>query len=355
MSTLYFNKEALQNPKTPQDLIMLDQYKALHNRRLEGMDRHNAIVERINNGRAMQGNAGLTPGDAFRMMDPTTKDFQAPAGEFTTLKMLLSQSKATNLGQKLYTYRKFNELDEGQISLSGTTGVKGDKGDYTYANGIIPIFDKGFGIDWRDKLALDAENFNALVDYSREAERGIHKTMNSFLWNGDSSVNFKGTAWGGIKNDSTVATATLTVDLTSSSATPVEISNEVARVADILWITNNCPNKYKFAVSREIMSHWERTVYSTATGAWGTLLDYIKSFRYFDEIYEDPELSGNQIAMYWLDNTQGFHALTGMAMSTYALPRTMHNSGFDYIKWAACGFLARTDSSDQKCALYATE
>lgn len=323
--------------------VMFNQTQQIKQKRQEGASRHDVIAA----------NAGLTPGDAYRYMDPTTKIIQVPDGEFATWSRLMQNPKAINLGHKLYQYRKFSETDTGQASFSGTIGVKGDKGDYTYGGAVVPIFDKGFGIDFRDQLALQAERFDALVDYSREAERGLKKTIDSYLWDGDASLVFKGVSWLGLRNDPTVANATLAVDLADNASTPEQISGEVSRVADILYVNNNVNAPMKLVVSRQIKTNWANRVYSTATGAWGTIWDYISNLFYFDEVYVDSNLDGNQIAMYW-DDQQGFHAVSGMAMSTYALPREYHNAPFDYVKWCAQGFVSKTDADDRFTALYAS-
>lgn len=346
---IYFNKEELQ-AKDSNGRAMRAQYNTLQQMRQGGSDAHAAMLMQTNHD--LEANEARTPAEAYREMDQRTKIIQVPAGEFSTLTRLMGGARAINLGRKLYEYRKVSDMDQGQASMSGTVGVKSDKVDYEYGGVPVPVFDKGFGIDWRDELAMRAEGFDALVDYSREAERGLMTTIDNFMWDGDASLVFKGESWLGLRNDPTVASAVLGVDLSSGAASSEDISNEVARVADILWITNNCASPLRLAVSREIMSNLDKRVYSTATGAWGTILQYIEGLRYFAEVYEDSNLSGNQIAMY-LDDQMGFHMVSGMAMSTYANPRLYHNSPFTYTKWAAMGFVSKNDTQDRKCALYA--
>ena len=42
------------------------------------------------------------------------------------------------------------------------------------------------------------------------------------------------------------------------------------------------------------------------TLAFGTILDYVLKLRGISEIYEDSKLSGNELTMYYADETQGF-------------------------------------------------
>ncbi|MCP4955603.1 MAG: hypothetical protein GY919_08270, partial [Photobacterium aquimaris] len=50
---------------------------------------------------------------------------------------------------------------------------------------------------------------------------------------------------------------------------------------------------------------------------------------------------------------EGLSAVTGMALSTIALPRQVYNDDFNFIKACATGFLARSDYNDNKACLYA--
>ncbi len=302
----------------------------------------------------MAGNAAQTPAEAYREFDRITKIDQVPAGEFATLTRLMQKARSISLGREVFEYRQStggSNNDLAQSSLSGQLGVKMGHVDYSYAGTVVPIHDVGFGRRFREMQSMQAEGFDSTVDDSREAERTLMYQMNSYLWDGNSSISLKGRTWLGIKNDPSVVNATLAVDLSSSSSTPQEVRDEVRRIRDILYITNNCTNNLRLGVSREIASNWER-VFSTAEGVYGTILDMILKLRGISEVYEDSELVGNQITLYW-DDQQGFHPVVGMAMATYAVPRVHYNDDFNFIKAAAVGFLAKQDAAGRKCALYA--
>ena len=307
---------------------------------------------------SMTGNAAQTPAEAYREFDRTTKIELVPAGEHATLTRILQNPRSVSIGRLAFEYRQASDVDVGQTSMGGQLGVKMNHVDYTYAGTPIPIHDIGYGIEWRVMESMNADNFDSTVDNSRESERKLLTTMDNYMWDGNSKINIKGRVWLGIKNDPTVASAILVVDLSSSVATPEAIRNEVARVRDILRIDNNCDNDLEFGVSREIMSNWERP-FSTAEGTFGTIKTMItgnpdnpaSGLRGLKEVYEDSRLVGNQITMYWNDQ-MGFHSVIGMGMSSYAVPRQFHNSDFNFIKWAAAGFLAKTDFSGRTCAIY---
>lgn len=298
-------------------------------------------------------NAGQTPADAYREFDSTTKIDMVPAGEFATLTRLMQKSRSINIGREVFEFRAASRSSDshGKSSMSGQIGVNMDHVDYKYPGTVVPVHDLGFGRRWRELEAMRADGFDALVDDSRESERSLMGVIDSYLWDGDAGLSMKGHSWLGIKADPTVASATLGVDLAATASTAVDMRNEVARVRDILRISNNCTQDLRLGVSREIMSNWERP-FSITDSLFGTVLEYIMKLRGISEIYEDSRLVGNQITMFW-DDQQGFHPVVGMGISTYAVPRLNHNSDFNFIKWAAVGFIAKTDFEGRTCALYA--
>ena len=299
----------------------------------------------------LTGNAARTPAEAYREFDATTKIDQVPAGEYATLTRLMQKARSINIGKEVFEYRKSTTAGIGQTSMSGQIGVKADHVDYKYAGTVVPVHDIAVSRRYREVESMRSEGFDAMVDDNREAERSLFGVMNSYLWNGDETISLKGNVWLGIKNDPTVASATIGVDLSASSTTADEIRSEVARIRDILYITNNCTQGLRLGVSREIMSNWERP-FTTNDAMFGTVDEYVGKLRGIVEIYEDSQLVGNQLTLYW-DDQQGFHPVVGMGMSTYMVPRQFHNSDFTAIKWAAVGFLAKTDAQNRKCALYA--
>lgn len=300
---------------------------------------------------ALCANAGQTPADAYREFDSTTKIELVPAGEHATLTRLLQKARPINIGKEVFEYRQSSDTDKGQSSMSGQIGVKMDHVDYNYDGTVIPIHDKGFGRRWREVEANRSDAFDAMVDDSRECERKLMSTIEDYLWDGNADLSLKGRSWLGLKNDPSVASATIGLDLSSAASSASDIQNEVRRIRDILRITNNCTNDIRLGISREIMTNWERSVALTDS-TFGTILDFVSNLRGISEIYEDSRLTGNQLVMYW-DDQQGLHPVVGMGINSYAVPRQFHNSDFNFIKWAAVGFLSKTDFSGRTCALYA--
>lgn len=298
----------------------------------------------------LTGNSGRSPADAFREFDATTKEIQNSAGEFATSERLMQVSRSIDLGREVFEYRRASSVDGGQSSMTGQIGIKMDHVDYSYAGTVVPIHDAGYGRRYREVLAMRADAFDANVDDARECELTIRRHISKYLWDGNAALSMKGFQWLGLRNDPSVISATLGPDLADNATSATDIQNEIRRLRDILRISNKCLKDLRLGVSQEIMTNWEKPVSLSEIG-FSTILAFVQSLRGIIEVYEDSELVDNQVVMYWGDQ-QGLHPVTGMALSSYAVPRTFHNDDFNFIKWAAVGFISKTDFNGNKCALY---
>ena len=332
------------NAKTPQEKrIMQAHWTEANNLRKAGLNAMETMLDMTN--------SAQTPAEAYREFDATTKIEARSAGEFSTLTQLLQFGRPVSIGKEVFEHRKSSKAGMSQTSMSGQVGIKMDHVDYKYAGTVVPIHDTGFGRTWREVESMRAEGFDALVDDARESELTLMEQLNKYMWEGDTGIKVKGRSWLGIKADPSIATATLGVDLALSSVSAQDIQNEVKRVRDILRITNKCSNDLRVAVSQEIMSNWERPT-SLADIGFNNILSFVLSLRGIADVYEDPELSGNEMFMYWGDQ-QGFHPVVGAGISTYAVQRPNFNDDFNFVKWTAVGWLAKTDFTGNKCALFA--
>lgn len=296
-------------------------------------------------------NVAQTPAEAFREFDATTTIEARSQGEFSTLTKLLQVGRPVSIGKEVFEHRKASKAGISQTSMSGQVGIKMDHVDYKVAGTVIPIHDTGFGRTWREVESMRSEGFDALVDDSRESELTLMEQNNSYLWDGNAGIKVKGRSWLGIKADPSIATATIGLDLSIDASSAQDIQNEVKRIRDILRITNKCSHDLRLGVSQEIMSNWERSVALTDS-TFGTILSFVLELRGIIEVYEDPEMVDNEIFFFW-DNQMGFHPVVGMGISTYAVQRNAHNDDFNFVKWNAVGWLAKTDFSGNKCALFA--
>ncbi len=346
--SLIFNANAVRGSEKR---AMQAQWNELQNFRKAANQEVSDLLE-LSVNRGIAANAGQTPADTYREFDSMTKIEVVPAGHLATLTRALQQSKSINIGKEVYEFRKSSRAGSAKSSMSGQVGITLDQADYKYQGTVVPIHDTGYGRGWREVEAHRSEAFDALSDDAREADRTVLEKIEDYLWNGNADLSVKGNSWLGLRNDPSVATATLGVDLSAAATAGTDIRAEVIRIRDILRITNDCTGDVSFAVSREIMSNWERE-YNASNSSNITILEMIQKLRGIGEIYEDAELSGNEVALFKLGQ-DGFHPVTGMALSSYALPRMKHNDDFNFIKWAAVGFIAKTSYDGKTCALYAS-
>lgn len=315
----------------------------------------NAELQRASEGdfKKLLTNAGISPDDAYREMDDRTQIIMNPAGEFATFQRVSAKSKAVNLGKLDYTYRQSSSQTGGQISMSGQTGIITDAVEYKNAGTVIPIIDHGVKRDWREYLTFGADGFDTMVDDSREATLVVLRTANKYLWKGDATIKSPdGRVWLGIEADTSLVQTTTSVDMANNATTGKAIVDEISAKRDLLRITNNCSQLVELGISRETMSYWERTPYSTTEPSFGTVLQMVRGLNGIASVYEDPQLSGGkQFLMAYID-LDGLHAVTGQAMSSYMDQRTKHNDPYIMVKWMAQGFVSKNTFTGQKCALY---
>lgn len=300
-------------------------------------------------------NANLKIGEMYRELDSGVLMEPKKVGTQATLQRLLSKAVPVNIGKKVVESRRTGEVDNlvGR-SMSGQTQISVDHTASSYQGTIVPIFDMGYGRDWRDIEAQRSEAFDSLSEDSEETEHQVLEDVNDYLWDGDAGLVVKGFSWLGIKLDPSIATSAMGVDWSLAATDPELILNDILSKTDVMRLTNNCTDPLTLAVSPQIMTNWLRPTTLQTTG-FGNILTFVMSMTDGRIVvtYEDSKLSGNE-AFFYVDSTRGFHAKTGMGMSSYAVPRVMHNDPYNFIKWGAFGFMAKTTFGSKRCALYAS-
>lgn len=300
---------------------------------------------------SLAANVGRTPADTYREFDSTTKIEVKPAGHLALLTRAMQVSRPVNVGKQVFEYRQSSRAGNAQSSMSGRKDIVIDHSQYGYAGTVVPVHDDAFGRPWREQAANASEMFDALVDDARESERTLMEKIDNYMWDGDSKLNLKGNSWLGLRNDPSVATATLGVDLTSEAVEGKAIRDEIKRVRDILRITNDCTEDLLLVVSRECKSRWEDE-FDSANSSNVTVEEMILKLSGISEVIEDSALEGNQISFVFLSQ-QGFHPVVGMPISTEPVERRGSRDDYNFIKWAAVGFIAKQTKSGKTCALYA--
>ena len=178
----------------------------------------------INNGLCV--NEGLVPRDVYQEFDNAAVEVMHSDDGDTYLNDLLPLSKSISLGKLVQKYRKVSDSGVVQTSMSGQTGVKNDQTENVYDGAIGPIHDAGFSRNFREMLAQSSEGFDSLIDDQRETVRSVRKHLADQFLDGhvDKSGNaivIDGLSWGGMRNDSHVAQATLVFDFTDATHTGI--------------------------------------------------------------------------------------------------------------------------------------
>lgn len=302
--------------------------------------------------KAIAANAGLTPDEAYQFMEDQTKIATNPVGEFATWQLLQGTAKSINLGHEQYTYRRASEQTGGQVSMSGNTGITTDKVEYDFQRAVVPIIDHGTRREFREFLTMGADGFDAWADDTREARKVLFRTSNDYLWEGKADVKSKdGVAWLGIRGDSSLIQEATAIDLANAATTGKQVVDELGRLLDVMEIDNNSMGPKQLGISRQAWSYWTRTRYSETEPSAGTIMDAVMKLG-FENIYRDPKCRTGQEMIMAEFGQEGFHALTGQALSVYMAERTMHNEPYVAVNWMAQGYIAKSDYNGKKTAMY---
>lgn len=305
-------------------------------------------------------NDGLIPRDVYQEFDNVTvEQFRSDEGD-TVLNDLLPMSKSVSIGRLVHKFRQSSDAGNAQTSMSGQIGVNIDQVEYTYDGTIVPVYDTGFGRNWREWAAQRAEGFDALVDDQRETVRTIRTKVIDGFMDGHRDkdgtiIVFDGLSWGGIRNDSRVVSVDLgaggvNFDFTDNAQTGADNKANFIEIRNIIWITNSCQSDLVYYVSREIASNWERK-FSTQYDA-KIIMQELADLMGVAAIKVTSKLTGNQLMGFPLDRS--VRPIVGMGINTVAMPRPLYNSNYNFAVWGAIGFEVRTDYDGNSCAFYAS-
>lgn len=306
-------------------------------------------------------NSGQIPRDVYREFDNVTVERMRSDDGDKFLNPLMGLTKAVNIGKLIYETRRASDAGQVQTSMSGQTGVKFDQVEYNYDGVPLPIHDCGFTRNWREFNAQRSEGFDALIDDQRESVAAVRRRLaDSFLdghrdKNNQIIVGPDGRKWEGMRNDARVnqvdlGAGGLNFDFTDPTKTGEEIKAAFIQLRDVLYITNNCEQDATYYVSREIMSNFERR-FSNQYDSRLTVTE-LGSLMGVANIEASSKLTGNEIMAFPLDGS--VTPVSGMGMSTMAMPRQVYNANYDFVVATATGWYVKQDYFGRSCALYAS-
>ena len=307
------------------------------------------------------GCSGRIPQDVYREFDNVTiEEMHLDDGD-TFLNDLMPLSKTVNIGKLVYENRRASDAGLIKTSMSGQTGILFDQVDYSYDGTIVPIHDGGFFRNFRELAAGTAEGFDALIDDQREVTRTLRQRLADTFMDGhtDEDGNFlkmKTYDWQGMRADSRVAAIDLggggiNFDFTDNTKTGTQIKNAFLEVRDAIRVTNSCGKDLTVYISTAIATVWEGNFSTNYDGK--LIIDQMAMVLGISAIKVSNKLTGNQMMLFPLDGT-AVRPITGMGMSTFALPRPLYNSNHEFVTAAAVGWMVNTDFAGNTCAGYAS-
>lgn len=311
-------------------------------------------------GQQLTPNAGLIPQDVYQDFDRVTVERMRLDDGDAFLNDLMPLAKSINIGKLVHKFNRASDAGVVQTSMSGQTDVKMDNVDYNTDGCIVPITDAGYGRNWREWEGQRSEGFDSLIDDQRETVATMRESLADQFLDGHKDKNGKvivvdALSWSGIRNDSRVASVDLgaggiNFDFTDTTKTFTEIEAAFKQVRNVLWLTEKCSKDATYYVSNEIASNFERA--SSENFDSQKILQRLAGLQFVKELKATNKMSGNELMAFPLDGT--VQPVTGMGMSTIAMPRPMYNSNYNFVVVAGVGFKVKTDFDNNTCALYAT-
>ena len=138
---------------------------------------------------------------------------------------LMALAKPVNIGKLVHMTRVSSDTNAPVIrSMSGQTPVPMDKVVYDYRGTVVPIFQDGYGREWREWNTLQSENFDALADDQEATVAKLRSNMADYALDGDTNITFQGYDATGIRTSSLAKAIELgsggaNIDLTASATT----------------------------------------------------------------------------------------------------------------------------------------
>lgn len=301
--------------------------------------------------------AALLPTDAWREVDAVTMQVMRADGGSVYMDDLMPLAKTVDIGTLVHLSRMSGDAGVVKRSLSGQVAVPLDKVSYDFQGTPIPIFDAGYGREWREWKTLENANFDALLDDQEAVTWNLRQNIAAYMLDGDASIQVKTYPGYGIRtNPNSIAINLGTgagganINLVTATSDQIEafINGTLGAVLDNNYLTGAKVNLY---VSPEIGRAWDMPYSLSAGFKMGSIADAIMAGRRVGKIAVTHELTGNEFFGF-VPDARYIRPLVGMAVGTTAIPRTKPRENYQFQVSGAMGLDIRTDVNGRGGVFY---
>ena len=272
---------------------------------------------------------------------------------------LMKLSTSVNIGYTFKTYGTGADIDdEVKISMDGNIPMVYDHIDTESEGDPIPIFQTGFGINWRKWMGHRNANLDTVGQSQTLKLRDMFEAMVDYVLDGSDKVNVNGKPGQGIRTHRNTKKIDLTVagiDLTSGATSNDDILNFWNQTFALHLDANYINGKISVVwVSPEI----ERRMvvpFNNAQGfKGGTLKQAILDFARVGEFQTTYKLKGNEFLAYERSQ-EAISPLVGQVVGTVPVERRAPKDNFNFEIWGAMGLQIKADANGRSSVLYAAK
>lgn len=308
---------------------------------------------------ALSNASPVLPREAWMDIDGLTRRVMRDDEGEVYMRDLMALARPINIGRLVSLTRVASDSENPVIrSMSGQVPVPMDKVTYSFRGNPVPIFQDGYGREWREWNTLQAENFDALADDAEAANAKIRRDQADYVLNGDSNIVFQGYPAAGIRTNPlakaiNIGASGANIDLTAAATTSDNIDKFFTQTLGAMLDANLIAGKVNIYVSPEIGRNLDRSYSGSAGFKGGSLLQYLLTNRRINKIEVSFKLSGNEFFGF-VPSAEYIRPLIGMAVNTTAMPRQYPTANYQFLVMGAMGLEIRADFNGKAGVFYST-
>lgn len=305
------------------------------------------------------GNASpILPRDAWLDMDQTTRRVMRADEGKAWMADLMPLAKPVDIGTLVHLARVSSDAGSVTRSVSGQVPIPMDKVTYLFRGTPVPIFQGGYGREWREWNTQQNANFDALSDDQEAETAKVARDQALYALDGDATLSVKGYKAYGIRTNPLSKSINLgsavggaNIDLSAIATTSDAIDNFFTQTLGAVLDANFITEKVNVYISPEIGRNLDRSYSGAAGFKGGTLLSYLLTNRRINKIEVSFELTGNAFFGF-VPSAQYIRPLIGMATNTTAMPRNYPTANYQFLVMGAMGLEIRADYNGRNGVFY---